>query len=149
MDGRAARPLVIGWKEYVALPDLRIRRVRAKIDTGARTSALDVLRYELYDDPRAGRMVRLSLGLNRAKAGKGRVVCVPVLRMVVVRNTGGVCEQRPLIETTLQLGPVEKPIFLTVTNRAVMRFRMILGRKALEGDFVVDVGRKFVLRDRT
>jgi hypothetical protein len=144
MDGSPAR--VIGWKEYVALPELGVRRVRAKIDTGARTSALDVVRYELYEDPATGQMAKLCLGLNPKRPGKRRVVCVPVLRMVVVRNTGGACEQRPLIETTLQIGPVTKKIFLTVTNRAVMRFRMILGRKALESDFVVDVSRKYLLR---
>ena len=54
--------------------------------------------------------------------------------------------RRPLIETALRLGPVCKRVLLTVTNRAGMRFPMILGRKALEGDFVVDVSQKYLLR---
>jgi hypothetical protein len=66
--------------------------------------------------------------------------------MLVVRNSNGMSEQRPLLETRMQLGPVCKAIRLTVTNRAGMRFRMILGRKALAGDFVVDVSRKYLLR---
>jgi hypothetical protein len=64
--------------------------------------------------------------------------------MVTVRNSGGVSEDRPLVETDLRLGPVTKRVLVTITNRAPMRFRMILGRKALEGDFVVDVSRKYL-----
>ena len=55
-------------------------------------------------------------------------------------------EQRPLIETVIRLGPVTKRIYMTVTNRSRMLFRMILGRRALEGDFVVDVSKKYLLR---
>ncbi|HZU35519.1 MAG TPA: RimK/LysX family protein, partial [Gemmataceae bacterium] len=71
---------------------------------------------------------------------------VPVARMVVVCNSGGMREQRPLIEAEVQLGPVVKRIGLTVTNRAGMLFRMILGRQALAGDFVVDVSQKYLLK---
>jgi len=67
-----------------------------------------------------------------------------VLRMVAVRNSGGMLEQRPLIETDVRIGPILKRILLTVTNRAGMLFPAILGRKALENDFVVDVSRKYV-----
>ena len=70
----------------------------------------------------------------------------PVLRMVVVSNSAGMREQRPLVETEVRLGPVSKRIALTVTNRAGMLFPVILGRKALEGDFLVDVSRKYVLK---
>jgi hypothetical protein len=74
------------------------------------------------------------------------VIEAPVLRMVVVRNSGGMQEQRPLIEADVALGPVRKRVQLTVTNRAGMRFRVILGRRALAGDFVVDVSKKYQLR---
>jgi ribosomal protein S6--L-glutamate ligase len=69
-----------------------------------------------------------------------------VLRTVVVSNSGGMREERPLIEAAVRLGPVHKRIHLTVTNRARMRFRMILGRQALAGSFIVDVSRKYLLR---
>jgi hypothetical protein len=69
-----------------------------------------------------------------------------VLGTVVVANSSGMRELRPLIEANLQVGPVTKRVRLTVTNRAGMRFPMILGRKALEGDFVVDVSRKYLLK---
>ena len=71
---------------------------------------------------------------------------VPVLEIVVVRSSSGIWEERPLIETVVRLGPITKRIQVTVTNRSRMLFRMILGRKALEGDFVVDVSKKYLLR---
>jgi hypothetical protein len=141
----AGGPLLIGWKEYVAFPDWGIARVKVKIDTGARTSALDVARYEL-SEAADGLRATLHLALDRRHPERRVVVHVPVLRLVVVRNSGGLPEQRPLIETRLRLGPVLKRVRLTVAHRTGMRFRMILGRKALEGDFVVDVSRKYVLR---
>jgi hypothetical protein len=146
MQGDAARPLVIGWKERLDFPAWGIRRVKAKVDTGARTSALDAVSYELYHADGVGLCIRLRLALMHKHVGELRVVEVPVLRMVVVRNSGGMHEQRPLIETEIRLGPVCKRVRLTVTNRAGMRFRVILGRLALADDFVVDVSKKYLLR---
>ncbi len=136
-------PLLIGWKEYVVFPGWGLRRVRAKIDTGACTSALDVASYEV-EETAAGPIAHLRLVLNRQRPDKVKEVRVPVLRSVVVRNSGGVAERRPVVEALLRLGPVEKRIRLTVTRRAGMRFRILLGREALAGDFVVDVRRKYV-----
>ena len=146
MQRAEARPVVIGWKEYVQLPDLGVQQIKVKIDTGARTSALDVQSYELREMPGSGLVVVLRLALDHRKPRRLTVVTTPVLQLVVVRNSGGVPEERPLIETTLQLGPVRKRIALTVTNRTGMRFRMLLGRKALEGDFLVDVQQKYLMR---
>jgi hypothetical protein len=143
-DRGDASPLTVGWKEYVGLPDWGVRRVKAKIDTGARTSALDVARWELRTGEGGALLADLCLALDPRCPGQTVLVEVPVVRMISVRNSGGACEQRPLIETTLRLGPVTKRIYLTVTRRASMRFRMLLGRKALEGDFVVDVSRKYL-----
>jgi hypothetical protein len=145
MKGRRG-PSLIGWKEYVGFVDWPLRRVKAKIDTGARTSALDVLSYELHEDPAAGLTATLRMALDPRHPERVDEVTTPVLRMIVVSNSGGMREQRPLIETTLRIGPVVKRVPLTITNRSGMRFRMILGRKALEGDFVVDVSQKYLLR---
>jgi hypothetical protein len=144
--GGAAAPLTIGWKEYVALPDWGVRRIKAKVDTGARTSVLDVARCELRQGEGGKLRAALTLVLDARRPERTVTVEVPVLRLVYVRNSGGVCEERPLVETTLQLGSVTKRIFLTVTRRHSMRFRMLLGRKALEGDFIVDVSRKYLHR---
>jgi hypothetical protein len=146
--GSPAVPLAIGWQEYVALVDWDIRRLKAKIDTGARTSAIDVASYELRHDPAEGLIAILQLALDWRHPEQMKTIVAPVLKLVTVANSAGMCEQRPLVETTIRLGKVTKRVRLTVTNRARMRFRMILGRKALEGDFVVDVSQKFLLRKK-
>ncbi len=135
-------PILVGWKEFVALPEWGVKRMKAKIDTGARTSALDVHGYRLVRNEDGTLFAELRLALGRKRV-RERLVQVPVLRLVQVKSSTGVREERPLIETTIRLGSVVKRIHLTVTDRCLMRFRMILGRKALEGDFHVDVARKY------
>jgi hypothetical protein len=137
--------LLIGWKEYVHFPEWNLPRLKVKIDTGARTSVLDVLSYELLKDSDHGSVAELRLPPLRKKDRAVRVLRVPVQGTVLVRNSGGICEERPLFETTIRIGPLTKRIRLTVTNRSGMLFRMILGRTALEGDFLIDVGRKYLL----
>jgi hypothetical protein len=145
----AGPPYLIGWKELVDFPDWGISQVKAKVDTGARTSAIHVEHYQLYEDARLGLMAELCLALNRRKPEHMTIVHTPVLKTVLVRNSGGQSENRPLIATRIRLGPIVKPILLTATNRATMLFRMLLGRKALEGDFLVDVRQRYRLRGRS
>jgi hypothetical protein len=147
-DGGSPRsgPLMIGWKEYVDFPEWSLRRVKVKIDTGARTSALGVVGYELRPAEGSLLIAELRLALNRRHPERLTVVHVPVLDLVEVRNSSCTKELRPLVETTLRLGPIRKRVRLTVANRVGMRFPMILGRKALEGDFVVNVSKKYLLR---
>jgi hypothetical protein len=142
--------LRIGRKEYLEFSEWQLRRIRVKIDTGARTSALDVARYEVSEpDEDGGRMATLWLALDRRHPERLRRVETPVLKTVVVRNTAGHSEERPVVETVVRLGPVTKRIRLTITNRSSMLYRMILGREALAGNFVVDVSRKYLLRARS
>src|SRR5579871_6942956 len=130
-------PIVIGWKEYVDFPAWGVRRVKAKVDTGARTSALDVARFVV--EQRDGKLVaRMELALNRRRPDRRVEIETPVLRMVVVASSDGVREERPVIEADVRLGPVEKRIRLTVTDRSGMLLPMLLGREALAGSFVVD-----------
>jgi hypothetical protein len=146
--GSEDRPVLIGWKEYLDFPEWNVRRVKVKIDTGARTSALGALRCDLSQIEGQGLVARLQLALHRRHPERVLEVDVPVVQMVVVRNSGGIHEERPLIETAIRLGPVTKRIRLTVCRRAGMLFPMILGRRALAGDFVVDVSRKNLLKRR-
>jgi hypothetical protein len=143
--GPITRPdlLRIGWKEYLDLPDWGLRRLRVKMDTGARTSALDADGYELAEEN--GQLtVHLRLARDR-KRGRVVEVSAPVVRMALVRSSCGQTERRPVVQTTIQLGSVQKCIQVTVTNRRPMRHRMILGREALAGSFVVDVSRTYLV----
>jgi hypothetical protein len=143
-------PFRVGWKELVDLPDLGLRRVKGKIDTGARTSTLHVHSL-VYLEPLAGsadrgRAAEITLTPDRHDPSFLVTARVQVLRQVEVRDSGGHLELRPLIATELVLGPVRKRIFVTLSDRSGMLFRMILGRKAMEGDFLVDPASKYLLR---
>ena len=140
--------LVLGWKERIDFLDWGLRRVKAKIDTGARTSALGAVYYEMANLPGEGRVVDLVLALDRRAPDRQVRQRVPVLQTVVVRNSAGQRETRPVIETRIRVGPLTKVIRLTVTHRGSMRFPVILGRQALAGDCIVDVSRKYLLRNK-
>ena len=122
-------------------------RLKGKVDTGARTSALHVhgLTY-LERLAGGGQAAEVILAPDRRDAGRLVTARVTVLCHVRVTDSGGHPELRPLIETELFLGPVRKRIYLTLTDRSGMLFRMILGRKAVEGDFCVDPAAKYLLR---
>lgn len=136
---------VIGWKEYVDLPDLGIRHLKAKVDTGARTSSLHVRSLEVLAEHDDGSSeVEIRVPLDR-RGDREAVARTRVLRRIAVTDSGGHSEIRPLIETEIVLGPVRRRILLTLTDRRGMLFRMILGRKAFEGKCVVDVATKYRL----
>ena len=141
-------PLVIGWKERVSFPDWGVRRVRVKIDTGARTSALGVDFYNLADDLALGRVVELTITFDRKRPDRQTSIRAPLIGQAIVCNSSGMKEQRPVIETTVRLGPVTKLVQFTITNRSRMRFPVILGRRALAGDFLIDVERAFTQKKR-
>lgn len=141
-DGRIP---TLGWKELVALPELDIPRLKAKVDTGARTSVLHVSGVEVLERfPDGSSALEIRVPLNR-RGDREVTARVTALREMQVTDSGGHAEVRPVIETTLVLGPVRKRILLTLTDRRGMLFRMLLGRKALEGDFLVDVARKYLM----
>ena len=131
---------------FRSFPDWGLRHVKVKIDTGARTSALGAVSYDLKKVDGEGTVAELRLAMYRRHPERVKVVRARVLEVIVVSNSSGIREQRPLIEVNIRMGPVTKLVRLTVTNRAGMLFPVILGRKALEGDFVVDVSRKYLLR---
>jgi len=139
-------PVVIGWKEYLALPELGIPRIKAKVDTGARSSALHVEGLTVLErHPDGTSEVAFDVPLGRREPIR-RVRCTAhVLREARITDSSGDSEVRPVIVTEMRLGPVRKKVLLTLTDRAGMLFRILLGRKALEGDFVVDVSRKYLL----
>jgi hypothetical protein len=138
--------VLVGWKEFLDLPDLGIRALKAKVDTGARSSALHVDEIiVLSQEPDGSGELLLRLAPDRRRPEVHQEARVHQIARIPVVDSGGHREIRPLIETTLVLGPVQKRIRLTLTDRSSMLFRMILGRKSLEGSFLVDVGRKYLL----
>lgn len=125
----------LGWREWCALPDLGIPAIKAKVDTGAKTSALHTFGIEPYTE-NGVRMVRFlvhPIQLNE------ELVCectAPVVDEREVSDSGGHREIRYIIETQVELGKECRRIEMSLTNRDTMRFRMLLGRKAIEGTSV-------------
>jgi hypothetical protein len=133
-------PLLIGWSEYIDLPRWKIRGIRAKVDTGARTSALHVDRIE----PLGGERIRFDVVLHRKKTDRRVTVVARIKRRCAVRSSTGATEMRYVVTTVLVLGRVRKSIEVTLASRGDMIFRMLLGRNALAHDFTIDVGRRYV-----
>ncbi len=135
-------PCIIGWREWVSLPELGIKRIKAKIDTGARTSALHTDFIEPYEDNGVKR-VRFGLAPNK-KNKTCKVTCdVEVIDERQVTNSGGQKETRYVIATSIKVGNVSKVIEITLTKRDTMKFRMLLGRTALMDDFLVNTSKSY------
>ncbi|MGE0858836.1 MAG: ATP-dependent zinc protease [Gammaproteobacteria bacterium] len=133
-----------GWREWVGLPALGITRIKAKLDTGARTSALHALSSERYSVGGAP-FVRLRVQPRQREDGRVLVVETAVIDERFVTDSSGHRERRIVIASQLTVGGQSWPIELTVTNRDSLRFRMLLGRSAMQGRLVVDPDRSYLL----
>jgi hypothetical protein len=135
--------LIVGWRELVNLPDLGINSIKAKIDTGARSSALHA--FHIQNFQRNGKsMIEFHIHPYQRDTHRTVITEAELLEYRKVRSSGGHIQLRPVIKTIVQLGNKQWSIELTLTNRDVMGFRMLLGRQALRHKFLVDSGQSFL-----
>ncbi|OBS09734.1 ATP-dependent zinc protease family protein [Acidihalobacter prosperus] len=140
----SSSPRCLGWREWVALPQLGIDRIKCKVDTGARTSALHAFYSEPYHDADGRPRVRFRLHPDQDDTARVVECDAPVIDARVVSDSGGHRERRLVIQTPVVIGAWVMPIELTLTNRDTMRFRMLLGRTAMHHRFLVDPTRSFL-----
>lgn len=134
---------IIGWREYVALPELGIDSLKVKVDSGARTSALHAtkIRYLERNDGQTWVSFVVTAQLSPRHAVRVRA---PLVEQRMVKSSTGHSSLRPVIRTNVKLGDEIWPIEITLVNRDPMGFRMLLGRQAVKAKFLVHPARSFI-----
>lgn len=144
-DDASGEPIRLGWREWLGLPDLGLPQIKAKVDTGARTSTLHAFYVDTF---RRGGGTHVRFGVHPLQHRTDVVVHgeARVVDQRPVTDSGGHREERYIIETRLALAGQEWPIEVTLTNRETMLFRMLLGRTALVGRALVDPGSSYLTK---
>jgi hypothetical protein len=143
---RRSRALpIIGWREWVSLPDLGIDVIKAKVDTGARSSSLHAFDIEVF---RRGPRRYVRFKVHPLQRNTWRTVTAVALLHGErrVRNTSGQVDRRPVIRTPVEVDAQRWTIEITLARRDEMGFRMLLGRQALRGRFLLNPGRSYLAR---
>jgi ribosomal protein S6--L-glutamate ligase len=141
-------PIRLGWEEWLGLPNLGLPTLRAKVDTGARTSALHAFDIEAFGSSRAPK-VRFGVHPIPGRDDISITCSAPVVDRREVTSSNGEIEMRYVIETMVDVGDGHSwPIEVTLTDRATMASRMLLGRQALRDDVVVQPTERFLRPER-
>lgn len=138
-----ADAVTVGWREWTILPELGVRAIKAKMDTGARTSSLHASFIEPYRE-NGKEMVRFGLHPVQRRDSPELICHAEIQDRRWTMDTGGGRELRYVIRTALSLGDRTWPVDVNLTDRENLRFRFLVGRTAMEGRLVVDPGRSYV-----
>jgi len=145
----SSSPVILGWREWVSLPDLNLPAYKVKVDTGARTSALHAHDIERFTDSNGQQMLRFIVLPVQRNHNIMRHCEAPLVDVRNVTDSGGHTESRHVIATTMELAGVAKTIEITLTERRDMLFRMLLGRTSIAPEFVVNPALSFTCGRRS
>jgi hypothetical protein len=134
----------IGWREYLALPDLGIESIKAKVDTGALTSAIHATEIQ-FSTVDGKSWVDFTVPTSQFSDALTVRCRAPLVGYRKVRNSGGVQDERAVIETKVSIGDQVRTIELTLASRTNMRFRMLLGRSGIPDGYHVVPGKSYLL----
>ena len=132
----------VGWRESVSLPLFKLLDLKAKIDTGAKTSALHADEIE-FITVKGKKFVRFSL---ETVEGKKKYIQSRFLEEREIKSSTGQKTIRPVVKTTIRMGKSEFEIEITLINRDLMGFKMLIGREALNGRFLINPARSYLLK---
>ncbi len=143
MSAQRRKSNIIGWREWVALPELGISRIKAKVDTGARTSALHAFKLQPYKE---GNQDKIRFDIHPIQHNINKIItCIAdITDKRWVSDSGGHREERYVITTPIVLAGQTWSVEVTLTERDSMLFRMLLGRSAIRQRFIVDPARSFI-----
>lgn len=135
----------IGWREWVSLPDLGLQNIKAKVDTGARTSALHAFALRPFKE---GNQDKIRFDIHPLQQNTDVIVTceADIIDQRFVTDSGGHSEMRYVICTPVIIGDKTWPIEITLTERDTMLFRMLLGRSAIRRRYIVNPGRSFITK---
>lgn len=134
---------IVGWCENVRFPNLGDCTIKAKVDTGAQTSALHAWKIKSFDKD-GEQWITFEIH-PRQKTKEGKIMCeAKVLTKKDIKSSNGQVESRYTIRTPAIIGQHQYDVDLTLTNRDEMGFRMLLGRKAIKGRFLVDCAHAYI-----
>jgi hypothetical protein len=136
--------IIVGWREWISVPGLNIKGIKAKIDTGARTSALHAINLKPFE--KDGQL-KIKFGVYPLQRRNDIVVnCqADITDHRRVTSSDGQSEMRYIVHASIQLGNLSWPVELSLTNRKSMRFRMLLGRTAVKNIVLVDPAKSYIM----
>lgn len=132
---------LIGWRELVSLSQFKLFNIKAKIDTGAKTSALHAENIE-YITVKGKKYVRFSVG---SEEGKTITIKSPLIEERDIKSSTGHKTRRPVVKTKIQMGNDTFEIEITLINRDLMGFKMLIGRDTLDGNYLINPARSYLL----
>ncbi len=135
----------IGWREFISIPELKIKEIKVKVDTGARTSALHVTDLTYHKKGRK-HLAEFYIHPNQESSRPRFKNIVEVKCFKSIKSSNGISQKRPVIDAMVKFGGMDKEIEITLVNRDMMGFRMLLGRAAMRDTFLVNPSKSYLLK---
>ncbi len=136
---------LIGWREFIGFPDWGVTRIRAKTDTGAKSSAVDVASIREITKNE----VVFDLIIHDKHRDRHKKIHCPIARKSRVKSSNGKSEERIFVKTRVRIGPVEKEVEIGLVCRKNMICRALIGRTTLKDDFIIDPSHKYLMESQT